>query len=410
MADEWFVSIDIGSSKIAVVIAEEKADKLYVKGYATNKSSGVDKGLITNTDKVSKVIKKTIKEVGQKCDINPTNANVVVNISDNNLSTINHASRIKVRGSVSQKDVDSAKEASSVVVVPAINEILHSIVNNFETDDGLITAQPIGIKSQTLTASMHMVSVSKHSIDKVRESISKSELGATEIVLDSLAVSEAYIADEEKESGVCLIDIGAGVSNFSIFKDGGIVYSGIVNSGGEEVTKDIANAFNIPFDIAEELKKEHGRAQIKLPMEDKLIKFSKKNNSQENYLSSFDLIEVIEKSYLNLFSLIKRDINNIRIDKKKKKYRLDKGFVLTGGGSKIADCAELFFKSSRTKTKLAQVNENKITGNVSMISNPIYATSLGLLLYEEDESYAEVGQSSINQGFLGKIRSIKEKF
>jgi len=140
------------------------------------------------------------------------------------------------------------------------------------------------------------------------------------------------------------------------------------------------------------LKIEHGHVRVNLPKEDKLIEFFQNHNSQERYLSSYDLIEVVKKSYSKLFSDIRKEINN-------KKYNLKAGFVLTGGASKIPGCAELFMKSTSTKTKLGRVNENRITGNVAIISNPIYASALGLLLYEGNESYLEVVQSQKRPAF-----------
>ena len=407
MADEFIISIDIGTSKTVVMVAEEVKGKLQVKGYAENPSLGVDKGLITDIDLVSKVIKKTMKEVGESCDRNLSNANVSINISDACLSVINHSSPLRIKGKITKNKVISAIELASAVTIPANNAELHSVVNDFIINDGspdsLVTHQPIGMEAQTLKANMHIVSVSERNVENVMRGISTSDLGAKQIVLDSMAISEAYISKEEKENGVCLVDIGAGVSNFSIFIKGGLAYSAIVPLGGNKITEDIAYAFDTSLEQAESLKIEHGHVQVSLPKEDKLIEFFQNHNSQERYLSSYDLIEVVKKSYSKLFSDIRKEINS-------KKYNLKAGFVLTGGASKIPGCAELFMKSTSTKTKLGRVNENRITGNVAIISNPIYASALGLLLYEGNESYLEVVQLSEKTGLLDKIKGKFREF
>ncbi|HIG88459.1 MAG TPA: cell division protein FtsA [Candidatus Thioglobus sp.] len=406
MADEWIVSIDIGSSKIAVVVAEEKLDRLHVIGYTQANSSGVEKGLITNPDLVSSVIKKIINKVGESCDKNLDNSNASINISDNRLTVTNHSSRVLTKGSgkITQKKMSEAIETSSAVLGIANNEVLHSVVNNFiineDTPDSLITNQPIGMQARTIRANMHIVSVAERNVDSVIQSVSNSGLGVAQVVLDSMAISEAYITEEEKEDGVCLVDIGAGVTNFSIFKNGGITHSAVIQLGGENITKDIVYAFGTSFEEAEDLKIKHGHVKNNLLTEEKLIQFSQGPNSQECYLSNYDLIEAIKKSYLKLFASVKKDIN------KQAKCRLKAGFVLTGGASKIPGCAEFFMKSSRTKTKLGRVNEQKITGNVNMISDSTYASALGLLLYEADESHLEVVQSQEN---LGISRWIKGK-
>jgi len=136
MADEFIISIDIGTSKTVVMVAEEVKGKLQVKDYAKNPSLGVDKGLITDIDLVSKVIKKTMKEVGESCDRNLSNANVSINISDACLSVINHSSPLRIKGKITKNKVISAIELASAVTIPANNEELHSVVNDFIINDG----------------------------------------------------------------------------------------------------------------------------------------------------------------------------------------------------------------------------------------------------------------------------------
>lgn len=397
MVDGNFIaSVDIGSSKIVVLLAELKNNRVEVFGYAKADSDGVRHGIIENAKKVAKVIEK-IKE-GVVENYGTGFQNVSVNISDPNLKVLNQSAHTHVPSSrVRRSEIDTVvKIVESMAKMPenhqAINNITHHYTLNTNPEP---INQPVGKKADNLGVSMHIVTASNHHIEAVENSIHWSDLGLSSIVPNSMASSEPCLTQNEKDKGICLVDIGSGVTDFSVFKQGGIFYSTIIQFGVEQVTQDISEAFNTSFQEAEHLKIKYGRAQVKLGT-DMLIKFQQIDDSNYYYLSHESLIEVIKESYLKLFKLIRTKLNNQNL------YRsLKSGFVLVGGGAKMIDCDKLMHSLYKKKVKVGHINTELISAKYEWLG-PEYACALGLLLFGLDDSEFEQ-QSSGKNSFLGKI-------
>ena len=405
MADNNFIaSIDIGSSKIAVFLADEENGRMRVFGHAIGRSSGVRKGVIHDIEQASKVIKslvnKTFLSQGNRFH------NVSVNISDPHLTVINREGPVSVsNGTVSQKDLDSAIQTASAITTPANKQIITNLVNRYTLDKDPITHQgididqPLGQEAKTLEVSMHIVTASNQCIGAIEQSVSNSNLGIHNIVLNSMASSEACLSQEDKDNGVCLVDIGSGVINLSVFTRGGITYSSVIQEGGDRVTEAIMYAFGASFKEAERLKTAFGKAQSKLIREDALVRFQQADDVEgaQRYLSLQSLVEVIEQAYMELFELIKKDLkaqNMLQLIKS--------GFVLTGGATKIQGCDNLMLSHFKIRTKHAIIDTNKITADVKLLQ-PEFACALGLILYD-DEPDLEVVEQSKNDNFFNKLK------
>jgi len=403
--NNFIASVDIGSHKIVVLLAEEINGRLEVFGHGVSKSAGVKKGLINNVEQAAKAIKAAAKEAHLSC--NTDFKNVSVNISDPHLTVINREGQIFISGDkISKQDLDAAIKTALAVPTPTNKQVINSVSNCYTLDkdpityQGVVVDQPIGQEAKTLEVAMHIVTVSNQCVNAIDQSIREGGLGLHNIVLNSMASSETYITQDEKDEGVCLIDIGSGVTNLSVFTKGGITYSAVIQNGGDQITQDIVDAFDTSFKEAERLKLKYGNAQVKSIREDRLIKFQQIDDSKdyEHYLSHQSLVEVIEQSYLNLFSQIRQNL------KSKKLYRsLKSGFVLTGGASKIKDCDALLLNYFRIRAKQGRVNADRITAERSILE-PEYACALGLLLFEYDVSDLRVVQSDNESNIFGKIK------
>jgi len=415
--NDFVVSLDIGSSKIVILLAEKVGGRLEIFGHGVGPSAGVDKGLIVDIEKASKAINVVVEKARQSCG-NPAFLSVRVNISDPHLTTINRAGQVLIANSIiSEKDVELALKSAKAVATSTNKRIIDSVPNYFIIDKDPVNHRgdkvdnPIGIEAKTLEASMHIVTVSNQAVGAIQNTVRKikthitREIGIDRIVLNSMASSEPYISQDEKDNGVCLIDIGSGVTNMSVFTNSGIVHSAIFKSAGDQITKEIAYAFNASFEEAERLKIQHGSTQVKSLREDKLIKFKQIGEREDCYLSSHSLVEVIESAYLELFLLIKQNLKSKKLERS-----LKSGFVLTGGGVKIQDCDELFLKSFRSRSKLGQIDTTKITGNEMIISDPVYACAIGLLLYEPNKSYLEKIQPDDSSSLVRRIKDSFLKF
>jgi cell division protein FtsA len=402
MADSNFIaSVDIGSSKIVVLLAELKNNRVEVFGYGQADSDGVRRGVVENAKKVAKVIKKIKQEIIEEYDTNFQN--VSVNISDPNLKVLNQSANTHVpSGRVRNSELDTVvKIIESMVKMPENHQIINNITQRYILNANPEPInQPLGKKADNLGVSMHIVTASNHHVEAVENSIYWSDLGLSSIVPNSMASSEPCLTQDEKDKGVCLVDIGFGVTDLSVFKQGGVFYSSSIPFGVEQVTQDISEAFNTSFQEAERLKIEYGQAQVKLGA-DQLIKFQQIDNSNYYYLSHESLIEVIRQSYLALFKLIRTKLNNQNL------YRsLKSGFVLVGGGAKMTDCDKLMHSLYKKKVKVGRINTELISAKYAWLG-PEYACALGLLLFGLDDSESEQQLSSKNN-FLGKIGLTKK--
>ncbi len=401
--DNFFASVDIGTSKIVVLIADEEDGKIEVFGYGIGPSDGVKNALIIDIDKVAKAISRVVETAYLSC--NTRIHNVATNICDLHLSTINQDRQISVSGKkITKENVIEAIKTASATPIPANKQILNASVNHFTIDqDTTAIDQPIGLEATVLGAQVHVSIVSNQAMSSIHQVVEKSDLGLSEVVLDSIASSRTCITQDEKDNGICLIDMGAGVSNISVFMSGGITYSHVFKIGGNQITQNIANAFNTSFIEAERLKIEHGYAQLKIAPADKLIQFKQLDSMDNRYLSLHNLVEVIEKSYLDICRLIKQNLKTKKLDRS-----LKSGLVLTGGVSLIEGCEGLFVNTFRIRTKLAKVDVNKITGKDIIVSNPIYTCALGLLMHADNDTYLEAVQEYQQTNFVSKIKSLLE--
>ncbi|WXT99978.1 MAG: Cell division protein FtsA [Catillopecten margaritatus gill symbiont] len=405
--DEHFVvSIDVGSSKIVILLANEKNGRLEIFGHARGESVGVHKGEIVDVDEVAKAIKRVKDDAILSCNTNFHS--VVANISDAKLIVNNRESETHVSEKVSKKDVEHVIKIAQSVVIPDSHKIINSVIHHYTLDENTSTHQGdelIGEKARNLKISMHVAAAPSQSVKRIQRSLDQNKLGFSDVVPNSMASSEPYLTENEKERGVCLVDIGSEVMGLSVFKGGGIVYSVVIQAGAKQVTRDIADAFNTSFEEAERLKIKYGCAQAKTLVEDKLIQFRQADDSSDYYLSQHSLIEVIEVAYSELFSLIRKKL------KTKELYRpLNSGFILVGGGAKIKGCNDLMFSHFRKRVKIGIVNTDLIRVDTNSISSnydllaPEYSCALGLLLFDNDKSIVKAQQSSNGKGILGKIK------
>ncbi len=398
---EIFASIDIGSQKIAVLIAEKESERISVFGQAIGESAGVKDGHIVNVAQAAEAVAQVFDKAQESCNTNVDG--VAFNISDPHLKTINQNRQVPTEtGVVSAQDMNSAINSASAIATLTNKQKLSTEVNHFLLDeDPQPVENPLGMQAALLGANVHIEIVSSQAYKNLHKLADQAQLAVSDLVLDSVASSEYCLSDEQKQSGVCLLDIGASTMNFSIFTAGGITHSSVLTPGADQITQAIADAFDTNFAEAERLKKDYGYATLEGDIEDKLIQFEQANSSEERYLSRHDLIRVIEKAYHQLLHSFKQHLKEQRLDR-----ALRAGIVLVGGGAKIRHCEQLLLKTLRIRSKIAQINTDKITVKQSIATDPSYASALGLLVhaYSTDEQVQEIEQDGVGIG--GRFKKI----
>ena len=399
MAGNNFVaSIDIGSEKIALLAADiEDSGQLRIIAHNFCFSEGVKKGSLFSIDSLARVITKLIeqtkKDFGYKVDL------ARINISDTHLTCADGKGKVSINESVTLKDLDSVLESAMAKSTPTNKEKLHIIKKKFTINETLVVDNPIEMEAEVLESTVHIVTVSSSSIRNLERCLELSDLEVEKIVLNSIAKSHAVLSQEDKDSGVCILDIGAGVTSYSVFSEEGIVRSGVIASGGDEVTQEIAYAFDTSFEEAKRLKENYGNAKSSTMKEDKLIHFTQ--NKEDYYVSSLDLSEVIEGAYREIFTLLNNELKYHNLD-----GIIKSGFVLCGGGAQINSILELVRDFFSKRVKIGQIQRSRVSGLETILTDYKYTGAIGLLLHEEDLSNNELAMSKTDQSVIDKLKKV----
>jgi len=399
-SNHYQASIDIGTEKIALLVADKENDgHLRIIAHNVCSSEGVTKGSFRSIESLSRVINKLIDKTFESFNLGFDR--VSANISDTHLTCTDGKGKVSINEVVTLEDLDSVLESAMAMSTPTNKEKLHRIKKKFTINETVIVDNPLEMEAEVLESKVHIVSVSSSSVRNIESCIKQCELQLDKIVLNSLAKSQALLTQEERDSGVCLLDIGAGVTSYSVFHEEGIVQSGVIPMGGDEVTQDIADAFETSLEEAKRLKENYGSAKSSSFNDDKFIDFVQPTNNDEHQLSSFELSEVIEAAYRDIFVLLKNELKHHNLDR-----IIKSGFVLSGGGSEVQSIEKLVRDVFSKRVKIGQVQRSKISGLETILTDYRYAGAIGLLLYEGDLSKAEFIGANNSKGVIGKLKKV----
>jgi len=399
MAGNNFVaSIDIGTEKIALLAADiEDGGHLRIIAHNFCSSEGVKKGSLSSIDSLARVIikliEKTKRDFGYKVEL------ARINISDTHLTCTDGKGKVSIDEAVTLKDLDSVLESAMAMSTPANKEKLHIIKKKFTINENVVVDNPIEMEAEVLESKVHIVTVASSSIRNIERCLEQSEIGAEKIVLNSIAKSHALLSQEDKDSGVCLVDIGAGVTSYSVFNEEGIVRSGVIALGGDEITQEIAYAFDTSLEEAKRLKENYGVAKSSALNEDKFIYFTQ--NKEEHQLSSLELSEVIEAAYREIFTLLNNELKHHNLD-----GIIKSGFVLCGGGTQISSIVELVRDFFSKRVKIGQIQRSRISGLETILTDYKYTGAIGLLLHEEDLSNNVLAWTKTDQSVIDKLKKV----
>jgi cell division protein FtsA len=254
------------------------------------------------------------------------------------------------------------------------------------------------MEAEVLESKVHIITVSSASVRNIENCLKQSDLQVDKIVLTSIAKSHAILTQEEKDNGVCIVDIGAGVTCFSVFNEEGIVQSGVISMGGNEVTQEIALAFDTSLEEAKRLKEFYGVAKSSTLKEEKLIDFTQAANKEEHQLSSLQLSEVIEEAYREILLALKNELKHHNLD-----TIIKSGFVLCGGGAQVISCEELVRDFFTRRAKIGTIHRSRISGLDNILTDFRYTGSIGLLLHEDDFRKDVDVISNGNKGWIAKL-------
>ncbi len=395
------VGLDIGTSKVVSIVGEVNAEGgLNIVGIGRHKSRGLKKGTVVNIESTVQSIQRAIEEAELMagCQIH----SVYAGIAGSHVRSMNSHGIVAIRDKeVFPADIERVIDAAQAVAIPADQKVLHILPQEYIIDSQEGVKEPLGMSGVRLEAKVHLVTCATNAAQNIEKCIKRCGLETDEIILEQLASSYSVLTEDEKELGVCLVDIGGGTTDIAIFTEGAIRHTGVIPIAGDQVTNDIAMALRTPTDHAEELKIKYACALSQLASPDDMIMVPSVGERPPRELSRQALADVVEPRYDELFHLIQAEIRQSGFED-----MLAAGMVFTGGTSKMEGVAELAEEIFHMPVRIGMPVE--VNGLVDIVRNPTYSTAVGLLLYGMRQSQEREGSVVRDSGItlFDRVKSI----
>lgn len=374
---ELLVGLDIGTSKVAAVVAEVSDGLVTVHGVGSAPTEGLRRGVVVNIEATVHSIENAIREaeVTAGCEIHT----VVADVSGSHVRGFNSHGVVKLRNQeVDRTDIDRVLNAARVLALPAERDILHVLPQGFLLDDQDGIPWPVGMSGAQLEAHAHVITTSSAVANNVVKCCQRAGLHVADLVLAPLAVAEAVITAAEKELAVAMVDIGAGTTDVMVFHHGKLKHTAILSLGGNHVTNDVAAGLQTPFREAEFIKVRHGCAMARLVGEEQMVEVPTVGGRPSRVLTRRTLAEVIEARMEEIFSLARNQLVKSGFDE-----GLHSGIVLTGGGAQLEGALALAEQVFQTPVRLGvpmSVDDSGAT-EATAVNNPWIAAAVGLVQY-----------------------------
>ncbi|MEE9607639.1 MAG: cell division protein FtsA [Myxococcota bacterium] len=379
--DDLIVGLDIGTTKICVVVAEQTENGIDVIGIGTHPSHGLRKGVVVDIDATVESIKHAVEEAELMADCEITS--VYAGIAGGHIRGFNSHGVVAVKDrEVRESDVKRVIDAAKAVAIPMDREVIHVLPQEFIIDDQDGIREPLGMSGVRLESKIHIVTAAVTSAQNIVKCANKAGLNVIDIVLEPLASAEATLAGDERELGVCLIDIGGGTTDLAVFADGSIKHTSVLSLGGSHISNDIAVGLRTPYDEAERIKKKFGMASARFLASDDVISVPSVGGRHPRQVSRKILCEIIEPRVDEILSLARQAITKAGIE-----GRIPSGVVLTGGCSALEGLAELAEEIFEAPVRHGVPSH--VGGLQDVVRGPMYATGVGLALYGASQFWSQ---------------------
>ena len=402
LGNRMIVGLDIGTSKVVCIVGEITPEgEVEIIGIGSHPSRGLKKGVVVNIESTVQSIQRAVEEAELMagCQINA----VYAGIAGSHIRSLNSHGIVAIRDrEVFQPDIERVIDAAQAVAIPADQKILHILPQEYVVDTQEGVKEPLGMSGVRLEAKVHLVTCAVNAAQNIEKCIRRCGLEVQDIILEQLASGYAVLTEDEKDLGVCLVDIGGGTTDIAVFTDGAIRHTAVIPIAGDQVTNDIAMALRTPTPHAEEIKIRYGCALASLAGDNETIKVPSVGDRIDRDLSRQALAEVVEPRYDELFTLIQAELRRSGFED-----LIAAGVVLTGGTSKMEGVVELAEEIFHMPVSIGR--PQGVSGLNDIIRNPIYSTAVGLLLYGAKQQYEGVVIPA-NAGMTGLAHKVKSWF
>ncbi len=414
------VGLDIGTSKVVAVVGEVLPDGVInVMGSGICPAKGVDRGGVIDLDAAVRSIQSAIEQAESisECQI----IGVTLALSGQHITALNETGAVPLANTVTEEDIDSAMNYARSVRLPDGLDILHVIPQEYRVDRLPATKNPLGLSGNRLVAQAHLIAAHQDWLRNLVNAVERAKLKVDQVVFSGLASSYSVLTEDEKELGVCLIDIGGGTMDVLVYTDGALRFSKVIPFAGNNITDYLAHVFATSRSEAESIKINYGSA-ISPPTSnaEKKIEVAGLAGSAPRIFTKAQVATVTSQCYTDLFKVVENELAHLRHELFQKgiKQELIAGFVLTGGGSQMEDIVECAKNVFGSHVRVGQ--PLNITGLTDYVNKPQYATVLGLLQFSFYNDVKEGGITlnpkvnnfveAFKQGFHKVVNGIKSSF
>jgi len=375
--DKIVVGLDIGTTKICAIVGRKNEfGKLEVLGMGKAESDGVIRGIVTNIDKTVNAIEKAVREAEDQSGIDIRVVNVGI-AGQHIKSSIHHGSitRTSNDDEITVEDINRLTNDMYRIVIPPGSEIIHVMPQDYTVDyeDGI--KDPVGMSGVKLEADFHVITAQTNAINNINKCVRRAGLEIENLILEPLASSMAVLSDEEKEAGICLVDIGGGTTDIAIFHDNIIRHTSVIPFGGNIITSDIKQGCMVMQHQAETLKTKFGKAIAEEASPNEIVSIPGIRNRAPKEISVKNLAHIIEARMEEIIELAHTEIITSGFENK-----LAGGIVVTGGGSQLGCLKQLVEYMTGMDARIGYPNEHLGKSKVDAVKSPMYATSVGLVL------------------------------
>lgn len=397
------VGLDIGTSKVVAIVGEIAPDNsVEIIGIGSHPSKGLKKGVVVNIESTVHSIQRAVEEAELMagCQIH----SVFAGIAGSHIRSLNSHGIVAIRDKeVMPNDVERVIDAARAVAIPADQKILHILPQEFVIDDQDGIREPVGMSGVRLEAKVHMVTGAVSAAQNIIKCVRRCGLEVDDIILEQLASSYSVLTEDEKDLGVCLVDIGGGTTDIAVFTEGSIRHTAVIPIAGDQVTNDIAVALRTPTQYAEDIKIKYACALTQLAASDENIEVPSVGDRPPRRLARQTLAEVVEPRYEELLTLVQAELRRSGFED-----LIAAGIVLTGGSSKIEGLVDLAEEVFHMPVRLGM--PQSVMGLVDVVRNPIYATGVGLLLFGNQNRVQRAFEADFGRGARGVWERMKSWF
>lgn len=395
--DKYIVGLDIGSTKTCVLLAEMDNDQLRFLALGAAESKGLRKGLIVNLDSTVSSIRRAVEEAEGVANVPVESA--IIGVAGSHVRGVNSRGGVPLGPrprDIERDDVRRTIDAARNVSLPDDREVLHVLPHEFRVDAQEGIRDPIGMVGRRLEANVHIVTSSISATQNLVTAANKAGILINDTVLEPLASGEACLTQDERDLGVCLLDIGGGTTELIAYGCGVVRHTGAVAVGGDHFTNDLAVGLRTPIPDAERIKRQHGCAAAHLLRHEGSIEIASVGDRPPRTIFPRNLTEITEPRALELLSLIADDLRRAGLDS-----QIPAGFVLSGGGARLNGLVELMEQLYHLPVRIAE--PRGILDLPEQVAQPEYATVIGLVLYGAKARKAALPKSGT---FVSKLKSM----